>query len=78
MAVQARFFVAEVSKVPAGSEIHGKVRLTASTKGPNNWSKWTPYGTLEMGTLNDEAMRWFDEHLGQDVALTIAEIPAGE
>lgn len=83
MAVECRFFVAEVSKTPAGRsgetglvEAQGKVKLQASTKGPNNWSKWTPWGTFEMGTLNDAAMKWFDERLGMDVAIIIDDVPA--
>jgi hypothetical protein len=46
MAVQARFWVSEVTKQPDGSS---KVILTAVTSKENaRWSQYTPYGKLEM------------------------------
>lgn len=76
--VEARFYVSHVGKRPRNSnpgESIGTVELQASTKGPHDWSEWTPTGSLTLGTLNPAALAWFDAHLGQDVALTFSELP---
>lgn len=77
MAVECRFFVSEVGKKPTNGEAIGTVTLTASTKGPHNWSQWTPFGEMRLGTLNAEAMAWFDARLGKDLAILIDDIPEG-
>ena len=81
MAVEARFYVHEVSKRPSNNTESGPVgvvRMRASIKGPNDWSEFTPAGMIEMSTLNEKAMAWFDERLGTDVALVFDDIPANE
>ena len=71
MSVEARFYVQHVGmSAGPGGEPHGTVKLQVSTKGPNNWSKWTPAGEVTMATLNSEALAWFNARLGKDVAVT--------
>lgn len=68
MAVRAIFYVEEVSEKPGGI---GTAKLRAVAKGPYaSWSKYTPFGELNLGTLNENAFAWFREHLGADVAIT--------
>lgn len=82
MAVEARFYVSEITKRPRNGLVGddnsiGGVKLQVSTKGPNNWSEWTPTGHVEIGTVNPEALAWFSERLGKDVAVVFDDVPAG-
>lgn len=77
MAVEARFFVSKISKVPTGGSTAGEVTLQASTKGPHDWSKWTPHGEITLRTISDAASEWFDERLGKDIQVLFADIPEG-
>ncbi len=73
--VVARFYVAEITRFAysAGNRV---VKLRASTKGEENkaWAAATPTGELSLTISNDRAAVWFEERLGQDVAITFADI----
>jgi hypothetical protein len=58
MAVRAKFKVDSVTN----NEHGGSVKLTpVTTGGAENESffKWTPWGSIEMGTVNEEALKQF-------------------
>lgn len=73
MAVQARFYVAELT-YQAHDPQAAKLKLSAVVRGPENaaWSKATPSGTIEMYVTNGKATQWFRDRqvAGDDVALT--------
>ena len=71
MAVEARFFVQEITQNASSGR---RVLLKASTRGPHDWSKWTPSGTLEMGVLNEAAGDWFAARLGKDLAVCFSDV----
>lgn len=76
MAVEARFYVKDVGKTCGqGGKPVGTVVLTASTKGPHDWSEWTPSGQITMGTLNADALAWFEARLGKDLAIVFDDVP---
>lgn len=82
MAVQARFYVAEVTKRPMGRMGGfaapvplGEVVLRPSTgKGNEEWASSTPSGEIRM-TIRSEALDWFESRLGVDVAIRFDDIP---
>lgn len=78
MSVAARFFVSAIEKQ---ATLYTVVKLVASSRGQENksWAKYTPSGTIQMSISPDtDAGRWFEEHVGQDVALTFDHIPGQE
>ncbi len=74
MSVKAIFYVEELVMKPdpqTPAARVGTVKLRAVAKGPyGKWAKWTPYGEITLGTLNEKAFAWFEQRLGKDVALT--------
>jgi hypothetical protein len=85
MGVRAIFYIDELVSRPGDvtdkgvRPATGTVKLRAAAKGPyKHWSKWTPSGTLELGTLNEQAFAWFAERLGQDVAITFGDPTAAD
>lgn len=74
MSVQARFFVQSITK-NAMDQL--QVTMRASGRGGENksWAQYTPSGTLEMLVNNPDAAKWFEDHLGKDVALYFEERP---
>lgn len=70
--VLANFYVDSITKRPNGVS---SVNLRAVTKGPNNWSKWSPAGTIELTTVNENATAWFEAHIGKDVRITFDDLP---
>lgn len=75
MQVRAIFYVrsCEITGTDDGRPI-GTVNLTAAARGPyKHWAKWTPSGTLSIGTVNADAFAAFVERVGRDVALTITD-----
>lgn len=73
MSVIARFYIAEITKSAYGlSEPSRKVTLRAATRGEENksWAQATPSGTIEMLINNGAAGSWFEEHLGEDIAIS--------
>ncbi len=80
MAVTARFYVRKVTEErQAGtSDKTGHVELSASIKGEENrsWAKYTPAGNITLSTVNADALEWFADRMGRDVALTFDDVPA--
>lgn len=82
MAVQARFYVAAVTKRPVGRmggyadpKPVGDVTLhPAGGKGNEAWASATPAGEIKM-TIRTEALGWFEDRLGRDVAITFDDVP---
>lgn len=76
--VRAKFFVqgVEIQNVEAAGPT-GKVRLSAVTRGEENknWSHYTPYGTIEMSTLNPAALKVFLDRIGEEFFIDFT--PAG-
>lgn len=82
MSVRAIFYVEHVTVERKHTDDDGnlirtgEVELRPSLRGPyKEWAKYTPYGELKLGTLNPAALAWFEERLGQDVALTFDDRP---
>jgi len=73
--VLANFYVESVTKRPNNV---GSVVLKVVNKGPNNWSQYSPAGTIELTTVNPRAMAWFEAHIGKDTRVTFDDIPADE
>jgi hypothetical protein len=56
--VRAKFYVTEVVQTQNG----GRVRMmpvTSGSKENETFFKWTPSGSLDMGTVNEEALKQF-------------------
>jgi hypothetical protein len=56
--VRAKFYVTEIVQTVNG----GRVKMMPVTSGgPENeqFFKWTPSGSLDMGTINEEALKQF-------------------
>ena len=67
MGVKAMFYVNHVGHGASGT---GLVKLNATAKGEYAaWSKYTPSGTIEITSLNEDATAWFYDRLGKDVAI---------
>ena len=81
MAVVARFYVAQITKVAGGGYAppapRGTVTLRAVARGEENkaWASATPSGTVEMTIINSPAFVWFEERVGKDVAITFEDAP---
>jgi hypothetical protein len=75
--VQARFYVHNVSHtaVPNGKN-NGPVELYPTTRGRENktWAQATPSGNIKL-TINGNALEWFMDRLGKDVAITFEDRP---
>ena len=70
--VLANFYVDSVTERAGG---YFAVVLKAVTKGPNNWSKYSPAGSIELTTVNPKAAAWFRAHIGKDTRVTFDDIP---
>ena len=67
MSVKAMFYVNHVGHSASGV---GVVKLNATAKGEYAaWSKYTPSGTIEITSLNEDATAWSHDRLGKDVAI---------
>ena len=77
MAVQAKFYVAETTKF---SNEWGKVVLRPVTRGEANkdWAAATPSGTIEMSITNPPALKWFEDRIGKECAITFEEYEHSE
>lgn len=77
MAIQARFFVKTITKHAHLGKGQGAVELAVVSRGPENktWASATPMGMLQMTVGNPDALAWFDERLGKEVALTFEDRP---
>jgi hypothetical protein len=81
MNVKAKFYVSSVAEQahspgqrPPDSKV---VRLAAATgQGNEQWSRWTPSGTIEMTINNPAAYEQFQ--VGQYVEITFESVPFAE
>jgi hypothetical protein len=78
--VAARFYIAKVEKFAyggPGSVSQRSVTLQAATRGEENksWAQATPSGQITMHINNGDAGAWFDEHLGEDIAVSFSLAP---
>ena len=86
MAVSARFFVSRVAKLATSVQPAGwaapvpwcEVELYPATRGEENkaWASATPSGSIKMTIGNPAAAKFFEDHLGKDVAITFDEVLA--
>ena len=76
MSVQARFFVQSITR-HAYNPGAGQVKLAAAARGKENasWAAATPAGNIDMTISNPDAMAWFNDRLGKDIALTFEDAP---
>lgn len=71
MSVKCMFYVIEVAETASGA---GRVKCSAVAKGPYaEYSQYTPQGSFEITTLNENATKWFRERLGKDVELVLQD-----
>lgn len=87
--VTARFYIREVTRL-AGQTMDGwakpaprivvKMSPVSGARGEGNkaWASATPSGEFSMTIGNEQAAQFFDDHLGEDVAITIELRPIGE
>lgn len=73
MAVQAKFFVSVVER-NANSPTASRVKLGAVCRGRENreWAQATPFGSIEMGILNEAATAYFEQ--GQEYLVTFTKV----
>lgn len=80
MAVAARFWVTEVTKkCGSGDEVIYVVTMkpvVSPLQGNDDWSKYTPSGTIELTVTNEAAGRWFEDRLRKNLAITFDDVPA--
>lgn len=83
--VVAHFFVQSVTitgkeSIPTGQYSSepgprdvGSVKLGAVVRGElnKNWSAYTPWGSIELGTVNPDAFASFVEHIGQEYEVVL-------
>jgi hypothetical protein len=75
MSVAARFKIDRVTR-PNAEGVY--VQLSAAIDGGNeDWAKYTPAGQITM-SVNGPASAWFEERLGQVLALTFDDAPTGK
>jgi hypothetical protein len=84
MAVQARFYIAEVHQYAsmggwAAPAPAGKVVMRPVTRGEANkdWASSTPSGEFTM-TVHGTAFPWFQDRLGKELAITFEDRPDSE
>ncbi len=90
MSVSARFFVQRVTSYAGGSRRPGwaepspniEVVLNPVSGGRHDankeWASATPSGEIKLTVGNPVAAEWFAARLGQDIAITFEDRPAGE
>lgn len=71
MSVVGKFFVSEIV-THEGSPTADRVKLGAVCRGAQNakWASATPWGTIEMGVLNDAATGYFEKGAEYEVTFT--------
>lgn len=76
MSVVARFYVAGMNK-RAGSTGQREFEMYPVSRGPENkkWAAATPSGSIKITVANGPAGDWFEEMLGQDLAITFEARP---
>jgi hypothetical protein len=86
MSVQAKFFVAEVTKQGYGGAVRPfrKVVLQATSRKDESSKKFweaTPSGRIELGLSGEAgagAGLWFEDRIGQSIFLTFEDVPEDE
>lgn len=75
--VSARFWIPSITLNASG---YVTVKMQPALRGEENkaWASATPVGSIELGVGNPEAVAWFQERLGKDLAITFADRPADE
>lgn len=58
MTVQAKFKVTSILQNINGNTVKLEP-VTCGSEENNNFFKWTPYGTIEMGIVSDETIKQF-------------------
>lgn len=80
--VGARFWVQKITRqaVTAGNvqthvELAPVIRSTGQPGDGQNtdWSKYTPSGKIELSITTEGASTWFEERLGQDIAIQFSD-----
>lgn len=80
MAVAARFRITAITKTASGPVVEpvGEVHLFPDlSKGNGDWAKYTPAGEIRLN-VNGPAFPWFEERLGQTVAITFDDVKEAE
>jgi hypothetical protein len=77
MAVQARFWVQSIKKTKvSGQDLAREVILAPVIRATDDniqWSKYTPSGEIRLVVTADAAGSWFEERIGQDIAITFSD-----
>ena len=80
--VRARFWVQSVTKKAAAKgqfttsvELAPVIRSTGQPGDGQNvdWSKFTPSGKIELTVSAEGAQGWFEDRIGEDIAITFAD-----
>ena len=85
MSVRAQFWVQKVTKQAAsGGGVTRIVELAPVTRsigqpgynpeGNTDWSKYTPSGMISLTITADAAGEWFEQRIGQDVAIRFDDV----
>lgn len=82
MSVAARFWVQKITKQAASQgnvtrivELAPVIRSTSQPGDGQNvdWSKYTPSGLITLTVSAEAGGQWFEDRLGQDVAITFSD-----
>lgn len=84
--VEARFYIREITRIASrgfalpAPIIQVKLAPVSGGKSEANkmWASATPSANIEMTVGNPQAAAWFEERLGQDIAVTFTDRPADE
>ena len=60
MKVRAKFKCIEISKRSGDSNVVKFHPVTSTSPENSEFFKWTPYGIVEMGTINDNVIGFFE------------------
>lgn len=77
MAVQARFFVAEVTRLASFPGCRLLMRVVSRGGANSDWASATPSGEITMNITNVAAADWFAERVGKEIAISFDEAPEG-
>jgi hypothetical protein len=78
MGVQARFAVEQVERFGTAAN-QAAIMLRAAYndgKGNEDWSRYTPSGTISLVVTNPPAIEWFEQRRGQVIAVGFDDVPA--
>lgn len=74
--VHARFWVREFTKFGNTDNVTVKLSPRTRSGSPDNidWSQYTPSGEITMSLTTLGAQEWFEQRLGQDIAITFDDV----